>query len=237
MSPAAPETKEHIYSLWMDVLDKYDVDGLNFDYVRYAAPDLDYSKIALDRFKLWLLPRLDDSTRARFAALDSDPLVYADSFPNQFSDFRRAQISEIVERVYYGVKKRAPHVVVSADVFANAKDAYENRYQDWTNWLQRGFLDVAALMAYTPDTQRFTEQIKVAIDAGGPNRVWAGIGSYRIPVESAIEKIQAARTLGAKGFVLFSYDSAVRKTAANPNGDYLQRVKNGAFKEVPVSLR
>ena len=80
MSPAAPESKEHVYSMWMDVLEHYDVDGINFDYVRYPAPDYDYSRISLDRFRLWLVPQLPDSTRARFAAMESDPLVYADSF-------------------------------------------------------------------------------------------------------------------------------------------------------------
>jgi uncharacterized lipoprotein YddW (UPF0748 family) len=40
-SPAVPEVKEHLYSIWMDILEKYDVDGMHFDYVRYPAPDYD----------------------------------------------------------------------------------------------------------------------------------------------------------------------------------------------------
>lgn len=63
MVPAAPETKEHIYSIWMDVLEHYDVDGLNFDYVRYPAPDYDYSRTSIDRFRMWLVPQLSDSVR------------------------------------------------------------------------------------------------------------------------------------------------------------------------------
>jgi len=231
MSPAAPETKEHVYSMWMDVLEHYDVDGINFDYVRYPGPDYDYSRISLDRFRLWLLPQLTDSTRARFAAMEGDPLVYADSFPSRYSDFRRAQVTELVERIYYGVKKRNPSVIVSADVFANARDAYENRFQDWPTWLRRGFLDVAALMAYSTSTQVFREQIKVAVEAGGRDRVWAGIGAYRQVADSSVAKIGAAREVGARGFVLFSYNSAVRPGELNPDGAYLQRVMRAAFPE------
>ncbi len=235
MSPAAPETKEHIYSIWMDVLENYDVDGINFDYVRYPAPDYDYSRISLDRFRLWLLPQLADSVRARFASLEADPLVYADSFPSRYNDFRRAQITELVERIYWGVKKRNPNVIVSADVFANAKDAYENRFQDWTSWLQRGFLDVAALMAYSTNTQTFRDQIRVAVDAGGRDRIWAGIGAYRQIADSTVEKIHAARELGARGIVLFSYNSAVRKSELNPDADYLERVMKAAFNDAVIS--
>jgi uncharacterized lipoprotein YddW (UPF0748 family) len=235
MSPAAPETKEHIYSIWMDVLEHYDVDGINFDYVRYPAPDYDYSRISLDRFRLWLVPQLSDDQRTRFAALESDPLVYADSFPSKYNDFRRAQITELVERIYWGVKKRNPKVIVSADVFANAKDAYENRFQDWRSWLQRGFLDVAALMAYSTNTQIFRDQIRVAVEAGGRDHVWAGIGAYRQVADSTVEKIRAARELGARGIVLFSYTSTVRKSELNPNGDYLQRVMKAAFQDSLIS--
>lgn len=231
LSAAAPETKEHIYSLWMDVLEKYDVDGLNFDYVRYPAPDYEYSRHSLDRFRMWLKPLLNEETCARFEQLAAtDPLVFADSFPAQYDQFRRNQVTELVERVYHGVKKRAPHVVVSADVFGNATDAYGKRFQDWRDWLRRGFLDVAALMAYTTETPVFREQIRIAVEAAGPEHVWAGIGSFRNPVEGTLEKIAVARELGAKGIVLFSYDSAVRVSERNPNGDYLQRVKAGAFK-------
>jgi uncharacterized lipoprotein YddW (UPF0748 family) len=232
MSPAAPETKEHVYSRWMDVLEHYDVDGINFDYVRYPAPDYDYSRISIDRFRLWLLPQLPDSTRARFTALEADPLVYADSFPARYNDFRRAQITELVERIYYGVKKRNPNVIVSADVFANAKDAYENRFQDWPTWLRRGFLDVAALMAYSTNTQVFQDQIRVAVEAGGRDRVWAGIGAYRQIADSSVAKIRAARDVGARGIVLFSYNSTVRKSELNPDADYLQRVMKAAFPAV-----
>ena len=53
-SPAAPEVQEHIYTVWMDLLERYDLDGLHFDYVRYPAPDYDYSRVALDRFRVWI---------------------------------------------------------------------------------------------------------------------------------------------------------------------------------------
>jgi uncharacterized lipoprotein YddW (UPF0748 family) len=229
MSPAAPETKEHVYSIWMDVLEHYDVDGLNFDYVRYPAPDYDYSRVSIDRFRLWLVPQLTDSVRTRFAALESDPLVYVDSFPSKYNDFRRAQVTDLVERIYYGVKKRNPNVVVSADVFANAKDAYENRFQDWRSWLNRGFLDVAALMAYSTNTQTFRDQIRVAVEAGGGAHVWAGIGAYRQIADSTVVKIRAARELGARGIVLFSYSSTVHKSDLNPGADYLEQINKAAF--------
>jgi len=231
LSAASPEVKEHLYSVWMDVLERYDVDGLHFDYVRYPAPDWDYSRVSLERFRAWLTPQLPDSVRERFAAMEAaDPLVWADSFPGEYDRFRREQVTEMVERIYYGAKKREPEIVISAAVFGNSKDAYEKRYQDWREWLRRGILDIAAPMAYARDTETFREQIRVAVETAGPERIWAGIGSWRIPVESTLEKIDAARALGVRGIVLFSYNSAVRvNPELNPKADYLMQVSERAF--------
>lgn len=225
LSPAAPEVKEHIYSIWMDLVEHYDLDGLHFDYVRYPAPDYDYSRIALDRFRDWLVPHLPDTTRLRFAERASfDPLVYTDSFPAAWDDFRRQQITELVERIYYGVKKRAPRLLVSAAVFADTASAHDRRYQDWQEWLRRGILDVACPMAYTDSLLLFRERIRTAVATVGGGRVWAGIGAYRNTVDGTVAQIGVARELGAAGIVLFSYNSLVRGDSTNPGETYLRAV-------------
>ena len=230
LSPAAPEAKEHIYSIWMDLVEHYDLDGLHFDYVRYPAPDYDYSRIALDRFRDWLLPHLADTTRLRFAERASfDPLVYTDSFPAAWNDFRRQQVTELVERIYYGVKKRAPRLLVSAAVFADTASAHDRRYQDWQEWLRRGILDVACPMAYTDSLLLFRERIRTAVATVGGGRVWAGIGAYRNTVDGTVAQIGVARELGAAGVVLFSYNSLVRGDSTTPGERYLRTVGERAL--------
>ncbi|MGH7699573.1 MAG: glycoside hydrolase family 10 protein [Gemmatimonadales bacterium] len=230
-SPAAPEVKEHIYSIWIDLLERYELAGLHFDYVRYPAPDYDYSRVALERFRDWLVPHLPDTTRMRLAGLAvGDPLVYTDAFPDAWDRFRRLQITELVERIYHGVKKRKPGVLVSAAVFADATDAYARRFQDWHEWLRRGILDVACPMAYTDSAALFRERIQTAVQAAaGGARVWAGIGAYRNPVDSTLEQIRIARELGAAGVVLFSYNFMVRGDSATPGLAYLRAVAERAF--------
>lgn len=230
LSPAAPQVKEHIYSVWVDVLERYGVDGLHFDYVRYPAPDYDYSRVALERFRDWLTPHLADTVRARFTLLEAtDPLVYTDSFPAAWDRFRRQQITELVERIYHGVKKRHPTLLVSAAVFGNAEDAYRLRFQDWREWLRRGILDVACPMAYTDSAALFRERIQAAVETVGGTRVWAGIGAYRNTVDGTVEQIGIARDLGTAGVVLFSYDFMARQSGTTVGDSYLAAVRDRAF--------
>ena len=230
--PANPKVRDHIYNIWMDVLKHYPVDGLHFDYVRFASPDFDYSRTSLENFRKWLEPQLtSDERRELKNTLKTNVLAAPEMFPAKFADFQRAQVTTLVQRIYRDVKKRRPNALVSAAVFANDENAYTRRFQDWRRWLEMGILDVACPMAYSTDTAVFQKQIEVATTTahGANRRVWAGIGAYRIPSESAVEKINVARALNAEGFILFSYDFTARPSDLNPDGAYLERVRRAAF--------
>lgn len=230
--PANPKVRDHIYKIWMDVLKNYPVDGLHFDYVRFASPDFDYSRTSMKNFRKWLEPQLtSDERRELKRSLKKNVLAPPEMFPEKFADFQRAQVTTLVERIYHGVKKRRPEALVSAAVFANDENAYTRRFQDWRRWLQMGIIDVACPMAYSTDTATFQKQIEVATKTAreAKRRVWAGIGAYRIPSESAVEKISVARALNAEGFILFSYDFTARPSELNPDGAYLERIRRSAF--------
>jgi uncharacterized lipoprotein YddW (UPF0748 family) len=232
--PANAKVRDHIYAIWMDVLKKYEVDGLHFDYVRLASPDFDYSRTSLEKFQKWLTPRLSSEERRQLIqSLKQNPLAAAEAYAEKFGEFQREQITMLVERIYRAVKKQKPQVTVSAAVFANHENAYTRRFQDWRRWLSMGILDVACPMAYSTDTEVFKKQIEIAAASAhaAGRRVWAGIGAYRIPSDSTVEKINAARTLASDGIILFSYDFTIRPSELNPAGDYLGRVRRSAFDE------
>ena len=230
--PANPKVRDHIYKIWMDVLKHYPVDGLHFDYVRFASPDFDYSRTSLEKFRKWLEPQLASGERKQLKnAAKTNPLVAPEMFAAKFADFQREQVTTLVARIYRAVKKERPEVLVSAAVFANDENAYTRRFQDWRRWLQMGILDVACPMAYTTDTAVFQKQIEVAATTAhsAQRQVWAGIGAYRIPSDSAVEKINVARSLSVAGFILFSYDFTARPSDLNPDGAYLERIRRAAF--------
>jgi uncharacterized lipoprotein YddW (UPF0748 family) len=170
------------------------------------------------------------------ARFRQDPLFYIKKFPAAYADFQRDQVSELVGRIYRGVKSVKPNAVISAAVFANEEDAARSRFQDWKRWLQMGWLDVVCPMAYTPDTDTFRKQLGVAMSLSSGRQVWGGIGAYKQTAESAVEKIRVGRSLGAQGFVLFSYDSTIKVSDINPQGDYLEKVRNGLRDASRVSM-
>jgi uncharacterized lipoprotein YddW (UPF0748 family) len=227
-SPAHPEVKENNVRIWQDVAQKYDVDGLHFDYVRYPNPQFDYSRTSIDRFRAEVEKDLNPQNRALLATqFKSNPLIYATTFPERYAKFQRSQVTDLVSQIHKAVKAIKPKLTISAAVFADDKDALKARFQDWKLWLQKGWLDVLCPMAYTPNTALYRKlMVGVMTNAAG-KQVWGGIGAFRQPAESALEKIRVTRELGAQGFVLFSYGSSIEVSEINPQGDYLERMREG----------
>ena len=228
-SPSDPEVKERVYAVATDLVERYEIDGIHLDYVRYPSGAFDYSRGALDRFRTWVDERIAEDQRAALdSASEENPLAFVEAFPEPWAEFRRNQVTDLVERIYVGVKRRRPGVLVSAAVGPDAQESFLRRYQDWEGWLRRGIVDVVAPMAYDPDDGLFDEAISHAAEVAGPERVWAGVGAYLTTYEGTLSKIDITERIGVRGFLLFSYDWSVAYGPAFDGLPFLERVGRGA---------
>jgi len=229
-SPSHPEVRERVFAVWMDLVNRYDLDGIHFDYIRFPSADFDYSRGALERFQAWVAPRIGETRLRELERMEaSDPLAFATALPTEWDEYRRAQITSLVRDIYGAVKARRPELVVSAAVVANAEAAYGHRFQDWRSWLAEGILDIAVPMAYTPDNEAFMSLVRTARSAAGDReRMWAGIGAYMNTVDGTLDKIDLARSEDAGGVVLFSYDWAVT-ASGDARGPFLDVVGRERF--------
>lgn len=229
-SPSAPEVQTRVYDVAMDLVDRYDIDGIHLDYVRYPSGEYDYSRGSLARFRSWVRGRISADRWAELdAAAADDPMAFTAALAGPLSEFRRAQITNLVERVYVGVKRRRPEVIVSAAVFPDASDSFAQRHQDWGAWIRAGIIDVVAPMAYTANDERFEELIAHAVRIGGPERVWAGVGTHVTTFQGTLDKIAIARRMGVRGVMLFSYGWAVSSGESVGDMTFLSRVGEVGF--------
>ncbi len=230
-SPSHPAVQDRVHAVWMDLAERYDLDGIHFDYIRFPSADYDYSVGALERFRIWVRTRLAEPRfRELDAAYAADFYALVDGDADLWADFRRAEVTRLVARIYRDVKAHNPRLVVSAAVVADPEVAFNDRFQDWRGWLREGILDVAVPMAYTPNSARFEALVRAARSASGDSRrLWAGIGAYMNSADGTMEMIDIARAEGAGGVVLFSYDWAIGEGRGDPDDPFLMRVGRGRF--------
>jgi uncharacterized lipoprotein YddW (UPF0748 family) len=228
-SPLHPAAQDHTAMVIREIAQRYPIDGVHLDYVRYPNDDFDYSPAAMDQFKKAVLPELSDSQRREAAAQEAlDPAAYPNLFPERWTDFRRSRLTTLVIKIRTAVKAVRPGAAVSAAVVADAQQAFDERLQDWRGWIDQSLLDVICPMAYTTDSDLFERQITAARAYAGSRPVWAGIGAYQLPPSQTLTHIAAATRLGA-GIVLFSYESL----AASNNADAVSDLGRAAFGTAP----
>jgi uncharacterized lipoprotein YddW (UPF0748 family) len=208
VSPIPAGAAHYLESIVADLAARYAIDGLHLDYVRYPGPQFDYSASALEAFRASVLPSLSVAERTALEARRRrNPLAYVDHFPTRWTEYRRGRLADLVARLRHAVKAKRPEASVSAAVVPDAAEAIRDRLQDWPGWARRGLLDAVCPMAYTSSLTRYAEQIDDVTRAAGGRPVWAGVGAWRLTPDQIVRHISAARTAGAHGIVLFSYDS------------------------------
>jgi uncharacterized lipoprotein YddW (UPF0748 family) len=218
--PSHPAVRQHLHDIFLDVVRRYDVDGVQFDFIRYPGTDFCYCPGCLERFRQWAEPQLGPSQQARLANR-RERLAYPSALPALWQQWRREQITSLVRWVYQDVKAARPEVIVSAAVVPwgsysrdfRGSSAYASVAQDWYGWMRAGILDVVAPMTYQTSLTAFRGWVRgVRRDHPG-FPVWFGVGAYLCKPDSAAAKVLETRRAGGEGWILFSYTSVTRNGA------------------------
>lgn len=194
LCPSHPENFRLEIATMLEVVQKYDVDGIHFDYIRYPGGEYCYCEGCRERF---------ESSLGRSIA-DWPAEVRSGELRQAYLEFRVAQINRLVEAVSREARQLRPNIKISAAVFGAYPDCRVSVGQDWVHWVRSGYLDFVCPMDYTEDDAYFqqlvTNQIRLV---GGKIPLYPGIGAWRLPPDRVLGQIFLARKLGANGFTVF----------------------------------
>ena len=228
-----PAAAEYIVQYYLSVLENYDIDGIQFDRVRYPdssdslfRPVWGYNPTALNRF------RLETKRTDTPEPLDA-----------QWTDWRRDQISNLVRRIYLEAKIRKPNLWVSAATITyraaprNLEEfkqtrTYSEVLQDWAGWTQAGILDLNIPMnykrEYDPIQQKEFDGWNAFAAATKENALVAtGAGIFvNSLADSRKQYTRSLATPGISGWIGYSYRTAdlevlnAKKTENNGKLDF-----------------
>ena len=139
LDPGRPDVRDYVTSVVMDVVRRYDIDGVHFDDYLYPYPD--------KRRRFSGITREDDATFA----------LHAGSFADR-SAWRRGNVNLFVEQVHDSIKAVKPWVKFGVSPFGIWQNgvpqgvaglsAYEWIFTDATAWLKKGSIDYLAPQLY-----------------------------------------------------------------------------------------
>lgn len=187
LDPGLPEARNYIIDLILEMVENYDVDGVHLDYARYPGKNFED----------------DFSYQVHGGGLTRD-------------EFRRNNITALVEEIYKQVKSVKPLVKVGAAPIGvykklsgmNAWESYYDLYQDSYGWMKKGIVDYLTPQIYwgldeNPGFDILAKEWKANSNGRG---VVLGIGAYKENVKHELEEmIGLSRRIKADGVSFFRY--------------------------------
>jgi uncharacterized lipoprotein YddW (UPF0748 family) len=182
MDPGDPIVRQRVVRAVVDVVRRYDVDGVHIDDYFYPYPEQDSAGHTI------VFP--DSATYAAY--VDHGGKLSRD-------DWRRQNVDDLVEALFNGVRATKPWVKVGISPFGiwrpgnppqiTGFDAYAQIYADSRKWLQNGWADYLAPQLYwpiAPPQQSFTALYDWWNAQNTKHRhIWPGIASYRIAAKNS----------------------------------------------------
>ncbi len=143
LDPANPETQQHSMDVIMDVVRRYDIDGVHMDDYFYPYPSYHGKKDFPD----------EESWEA-----------YKNSGGRLFKkDWRRKAVNDFVKNLYDNIKAEKKHVKLGISPFGiwrpnfprsiKGFDQYDKLYADARLWLRKGWVDYFTPQLYWPINQ------------------------------------------------------------------------------------
>ncbi len=226
LDPSKKETQDLSYNVVMDVVRRYNVDGIHFDDYFYPYNDGKFP---------------DDDSWDEFRKTDS---------VTSREDWRRSHVNTFIERVYKGIKKEKKSVKFGLSPFGIWRpkhpasiagyDQYNMLYADAKLWLNKGWIDYWTPQLYWPVNQ-IPQSFPVLLGWWTKENVlhrnlWPGMIISRSRDEKAADETfnQIMITRGfvpeGPGHILFSMKAFLRDSSVL-NGV----LKNGPYKKKAIT--
>jgi uncharacterized lipoprotein YddW (UPF0748 family) len=206
--PANPSLQTFLLEFYTDLIRRYDLDGINLDYIRYSAGSYDtgYTAYAREAFKK------ETGNDPKLMDMKQDPDDWM-----QWIKWREDRITDFVARISERIKKIKPGVILSASIFPEYYNNRGDRYtfQDWGSWLQKNSLDMIVPMAYASSLDSIKGEIGEVMQRN-PQNTWIipalaistkTRNEYQAPDHPPIdEQIHLIRSMKIRGHTVFCYD-------------------------------
>jgi uncharacterized lipoprotein YddW (UPF0748 family) len=217
MDPGERDVQDYSTRVVLDVVRRYDIDGVHFDDYFYPYPEKNSAGQDKD------FP--DDVSWRKFGA--NSGLTRA--------DWRRRNVDQFIQRLNTSIHAEKPWVKFGLSPFGiwrnkvppgiEGFDAYEKLYADARKWLREGWCDYMAPQLYWNIEKRetsFPTLLKWWTDQSAKQRhVWPGINSLKVgagwqPSEIANQITLTRKASDAPGHIHWS-ESALMKNPALAN--------------------
>jgi uncharacterized lipoprotein YddW (UPF0748 family) len=202
LTPAHPGVQEFLVKLVAEVVEKYDIEGIQFDDHLGMPVEVGY-----DDYTVRLYQQEHNGRRP----------------PNNPNDaawmrWRANKLSELMTRIHTAAKQRNANCVVSLS--PNPKNfAYQKYLQDWDSWQRSNYIDELIVQVYRTGRSSFLNEIDQPDLRAVNSRMPVGIGiltglsTRNVSTREIEDQVRLTRDRRFAGVSFFFYETLGRRDA------------------------
>jgi len=203
LTPAHPEVQKFLTDLIVEVVKKYDVDGIQLDDHFGMPSELGYDDYTIALYK-----------KEHFGRLPSD-----NSQDPEWMRWRASKLSNLMQKIAKAVRAVKPNCLISLS--PNPKDfSYRKYLQDWYSWVYLGLVDELVVQLYRDNIENFTKELerpewqeirqKVPVAVG----ILTGLRIQNVDMRQIKGQVKVAREMSFDGFSFFFYETLGNRDAS-----------------------
>ena len=194
LNPFHPEVQQFISDLLVELTNKYNLDGIQFDDHTSLPSEFGYDKYTIALYQQ-----------------ETKKMPPSDPQNPEWVNWRANKITEFMVRLNQTVKQIKPKMIfsVSPNYYNHA---YKFQLQDWLNWVRLDIVDELIVQVYKENLDHFIdklsrpemEEVKQKIPAG--IGVMTGLRNKPVSIKQIQSQVRAAQQRGL-GVAFFYYES------------------------------
>lgn len=196
LNPFRPDVQQFIQNLIIEIVSKYDVDGIQFDD-HFGLP----SEMGYDAYTVSLYKQEHKGKRPPNNPQDPEWLRW-----------RANKITDFMKRVFKAVKARKQNCLIS--VAPNPQRvSYDLFLADWEKWERMGLIEELILQVYRNDLKVFISELEypevqaarrhIPVSIG----ILSGLKNRYVPMAQIQNQVQATRNRDFAGVSFFFYET------------------------------
>jgi uncharacterized lipoprotein YddW (UPF0748 family) len=215
LNPFKPEVKKFIIDLVVEVVRKYDVDGIQFDDHFGLPSEFGYDKFTVNLYKNEHQGKLPPK----------------DSKNEEWINWRADKITALMRELFMAIKAANPKAIVS--ISPNPQSFAKSFFlQDWAKWERQGLVEELLIQVYRDKLTTFIGELQKPEVKLASQHIPVGIGILTgvkpkpVSMSQIQTQIAAVRQQGLAGVSFFFYETLWKLTKES------ETVRKDGFKQV-----
>lgn len=205
LNPLHPEVQKLITDLVVEIVSKYDIEGIQFDDHFGYPSDFGYDPLTVQLYQ--------EEHQGQFPPTNPKE--------KEWVQWRADKITDYLSQLFQAIKKTNPEVLVSVSPNPQAF-SLESFLLDWETWERKGLIEELVLQIYRDNVDSFRNEIEKPEVVNAKNHIpvavaiLTGLKGRNVPFELIKAQVETTRELNFGGVSFFFYESLWNMAAESP---------------------